>query len=72
MMLKKETSSIPGESAAVRHIQMDLLGLGDKPKLDDNDPAVEKTVENLSDARSDALAVVQKKDTRSTGGISSR
>ena len=72
LLSKKEISSIPGESAAVRHVQKDLLGFGDKPKLDDNDPAVEKTVENLSAAKSDALAVVQKKDTRSTGGISSQ
>jgi transposase len=72
LLSKEEKTSIPGESAVVRHVQMDLLGLGDKSKMGDNDSAVEKTVENLTAAGSDTLAVVQEKDTRSTGGISSQ
>ncbi|MFW9887561.1 MAG: zinc ribbon domain-containing protein [Candidatus Thorarchaeota archaeon] len=65
-------TSSPGETAAVRLIQTDLLRTGGVcPELGDNDPAVAKTVERLSVAGSDVPASVQEKDTRSAGGIPS-
>jgi hypothetical protein len=62
--------SHPGESAAVDHAQTSLLGLGDEVKKGDDDPAVARTVERLSVARSDISAAVQEKEARSAGGIS--
>ncbi len=65
-------TSSPGETAAVRLIQTDLLSTGGVcPELGDNDPAVAKTVEKLSVAGSDVPASVQEKDTGSVGGIPS-
>ncbi len=67
----KEFPSGSGESAAVHFVQSDLLIFGDKSKMSDNDPAVERTVETLSVAGSDALALKQEKEARSSGGIPS-
>ncbi|MHA1638125.1 MAG: hypothetical protein ACTSUO_00445 [Candidatus Thorarchaeota archaeon] len=40
--------------------------------MSDNDPAVGRTVETLSVARSDTPAVVQEEEVRTVGGIPSR
>ncbi len=71
LLSKRDTSSDPGESAAVHIAQTSLSDFGDKTKVCDNDPAVESIVESLSVAKSDASAVVQEKEARSTGGITS-
>jgi hypothetical protein len=72
LLSKKEQSSGSGESAAVHFVQSGLLRFGDKSKMCDNDPAVERTVETLSVAESDASAFKQEKEARSSGGIPSR
>ena len=65
-------TSSPGETAAVRLIQTDLLSAGGVcTELGDNDPAVAKTVEKLSVAGSDEPASAQEKETGSVGGIPS-
>ncbi len=65
-------TSSPGETAAVRFIQTDLLSNGgDIIESGDNDPAVGKTVERLSVAGSDVPASAQEKETGSVGGIPS-
>jgi hypothetical protein len=68
----KEQTSGSGESAAVHFAQSSLLSLGDKSEKSDNDPAVVKTVETLTVAGCDALALKQEKEARSSGGIPSR
>ncbi|MFO7836416.1 MAG: hypothetical protein R6V83_07170 [Candidatus Thorarchaeota archaeon] len=45
---KKGSSSDPGESAAVRCVQLDLSGFGDETGQSDNNPAVAKAVEDLA------------------------
>ncbi len=72
LLSTKEPSSDSGESAAVHFVHSDLLSFGDKSKMSDNDPAVVKTVETLSVAGSDALALKQEKEVRSSGGIPSQ
>jgi len=72
LLSKKEPTSGSGESAAVHFAQSSLLSFGDKSEKSDNDPAVVKTVENLSVAGSDAPVIKQKKEARSSGGIPSR
>ncbi|MHA1480984.1 MAG: hypothetical protein ACTSQZ_06145 [Candidatus Thorarchaeota archaeon] len=72
LLSKKGTSSSSGESAAVHYVQTDLSDFGDKIKMSDNDPAVVKTVENLSVAGSDTPAVVQEEEARTVGGTPSR
>jgi len=47
------TSSGSGESAAVHHVQTDLLSYGDKAEVGDHDHAVARTVEDLAVAGSD-------------------
>jgi len=69
---RKGKASRSGESAAVHHVQTNLLSFGDDSEMGDNDPAVERTVERLSVAGSDALATRQEKEARSVGGIPSR
>ena len=61
-----------GESAAVHHIQMDLLSFGDKSEMGDKDPAVVKDAETLSVAGCDTNRSRQKKEARTVGGIPSR
>ncbi|MCK5240271.1 MAG: hypothetical protein KAR33_12015 [Candidatus Thorarchaeota archaeon] len=68
----KKLSSGSRESAAVHHAQLSLSDFGDKIKLDDNDPAVVRTVETLSVAGIDGPAQTQEKEARSIGGIPSR
>jgi transposase len=74
-LLSNEDSTVtssPGETAAVRLIQTELLSAGDVgTEMGDNDPAVAKTVEKLSVAGSDVPASAQEKDTGSVGGIPS-
>ena len=72
LLSKKEPASGSGESAAVHFVQSDLLIFGDKSKMSDNDPAVERTVEMLSVAGSDAPVSKQEKEARTSGGIPSR
>ncbi len=63
LLSKKGIPSDTGESAAVHFVQKDILSFGDEAESSDNDPAVVKTVEALSVAGNDTLAV-------STGGRS--
>lgn len=72
LLSKTDSSSGSGESAVVHQAQSSLLCFSDETESGDNDPAVENTVENLSVARGDALAIAQKNETRSKGGISSQ
>jgi len=72
LLSKKEQSSGSGESAAVHFVQSDLTSFGDGISESDNDPAVVRTVENLSVAGSDAPVSRQEKEARSSGGIPSR
>ncbi len=72
LLSKKESTSDSGESAAVHFVQSDLISFSDGASGSDNDPAVVKTVETLSVAGSDAPAVKQEKEARSSGGIPSR
>jgi len=68
----KESTSDSGESAAVHFVQSDLANFSDGISESDNDPAVVKTVETLSVAGTDAPAIKQEKEARSSGGIPSR
>ena len=56
LTLQKGILSGSGESAAVHFVQTDLSDFGDKIEMSDNDPAVVRTVENLSVAGSDTPA----------------
>ncbi|MHA1286318.1 MAG: hypothetical protein ACTSW7_04390 [Candidatus Thorarchaeota archaeon] len=51
---------------------MDILSFSDGTGESDNDPAVKKSVEIFSVARSDTLASRQEKETKSVGGTTSR
>ncbi|MGY5877122.1 MAG: transposase [Candidatus Thorarchaeota archaeon] len=53
-----------GESAAVHVAQRSLLDFGDKVKSSDYDPAVEKSVENLSVTDNDTSVTIQEKEAR--------
>ena len=68
----REPTSGSGESAAVHFVQSDLACFSDETCESDNDPAVERTVETLSVAGSDAPELQQEKEARSSGGILSR
>jgi transposase len=57
-----------GESAAVHHVQKELLCFGDDSEMGDNDPAVVRTMEVLTVAESDKPATRQEKKARSVGG----
>ncbi|MHA1633790.1 MAG: zinc ribbon domain-containing protein [Candidatus Thorarchaeota archaeon] len=72
LLSTKESTSDFGESAAVHFVQSDLISFSDEASKSDNDPAVERTVEILSVAGSDALVVKQEKEARTSGGIPSR
>ncbi|MDF1540632.1 MAG: transposase [Candidatus Thorarchaeota archaeon] len=72
LLSKKEPSSGSRESAAVHHAQSSLLNFSDETGKGDNDPAVGRTVENLSVAGSDEPAQRQEKEARSVGGIPSQ
>ncbi len=72
LLSEKEHTSGSGESAAVHFVQSDLASFSDEINECDNDPAVVRTVENLSVAGSDALVLRQEKEARSSGGIPSR
>jgi len=72
LLSKKELTSSSGESAAVHFVQSDLVSFSDGTIKSDNDPAVVRTVETLSVAGSDAPALKQEKEARSSGGIPSR
>ena len=48
----------------VHSAQSSLFSFGDGTKVSDNDPAVGRTVENLSVAGSDMPAVVQEEEAR--------
>jgi IS605 OrfB family transposase len=61
-----------GESAAVHHVQTDLLSFGDKAELGDKDPAVGKDAEKLTASGMDTSRIRQKKEARTVGGILSR
>lgn len=72
LLSTKGLASGPGESAAIHYAQTSLLDFNDGVKMSDDDPAVERTVEMLSIAESDASALEQEKEARSSGGITSR
>ena len=72
LLSKSEPSSGSGESAAVHFVQSNLTSFSDGAGVSDNDPAVANTVETLSVAGSDDLAVRQEKEARSGGGIPSQ
>ncbi|MDF1539730.1 MAG: hypothetical protein P1Q69_12590, partial [Candidatus Thorarchaeota archaeon] len=71
LLSMKGTLSGSRESAAVHHAQSSLLSFSDEVVKGDNDPAVGRTVENLSVAGSDGPAQRQEKEARSVGGIPS-
>ncbi|MHA2356499.1 MAG: zinc ribbon domain-containing protein, partial [Candidatus Thorarchaeota archaeon] len=72
LLSERESSSEPGESAAVHTAQTSLLSFSDGTGMSDDDPAVENIVGDLSVAEGDASAVVQEKEAGSSGGIASR
>ena len=72
LLSKEELPSSSGESAAVHFVQLDLVNHSDVINESDNDPAVVRTVENLSVAGSDVLVSKQEKEARLSGGIPSR
>jgi IS605 OrfB family transposase len=61
-----------GESAAVHHIQADLLSFGDEAESGDKDHAVAKDAEMLTVTGSDTPRVRQEKEARTVRGIPSR
>ena len=61
-----------GESAAVHHVQSDLLSFGDEAELCDKNPAVVKDAETLSVTGNDTPRRRQEKEARTVGGIPSR
>jgi hypothetical protein len=50
----------------------DLLRFGDNSEKDDNDPAMERTVETFTAVGSDIPTKKQEKEARFIGGISSQ
>ena len=72
LLSKRELTSGSGESAAVHHTQMSLLGFSDDVKRCDDDPAVARTVETLSVVGRDVPTSTQEKEARSSGGIPSQ
>ncbi|MHA1137722.1 MAG: hypothetical protein ACTSSE_14675 [Candidatus Thorarchaeota archaeon] len=72
LLSMKEPASGSGESAAVHFVLSDLASFSDGASESDNDLAVARTVETLAVAGSDASAVIQEKDARTSGGIPSR
>ncbi|MCK4483607.1 MAG: hypothetical protein KAU89_02195, partial [Candidatus Thorarchaeota archaeon] len=67
----KSGVSHSGESAAVHHAQTSLSNFSDESGMGDNDPAVVRTVENLSIVGPDTPTLRQKEEARSVGGIPS-
>jgi hypothetical protein len=59
------------ESAAVHSAQTSLLDFGDRVRQSDHDPAVAKTVEDLSASGADSSKSMQEKKTWTVGGIQS-
>ena len=72
LLSEKEHLSCSGESAAVHFVQSDLASFSDGAGESDNDPAVVKTVENLSVTGCDVPVLKQEKEARSVGGIPSQ
>ncbi len=72
LLSNKEIISGSGESAVFHFVPSDLVSFSDGTGESDNDLAVVKTVETLSVAGSDASAIKQEKEARSSGGIPSR
>ncbi len=72
LLSSKDHISSLGESAVVHQAQMSLLDFGDNIRIDDNDPAVERTVENLSVLEIDTSKSKQEKEARSIGGTTSQ
>ncbi|MFO7835520.1 MAG: transposase [Candidatus Thorarchaeota archaeon] len=65
---KKGSSSDPGESAAVRCVQLDLSGFGDETGQSDNNPAVAKAVEDLAAPGCDVSGSGQETEAETAGG----
>ena len=72
LLSTEEPSSGSGEPAAVHCVQSDLVRFSDELGEGDNDPVVVSTVKTLSVVGSDAPAIQQEKEARSSGGIPSR
>ncbi|MDF1538397.1 MAG: transposase [Candidatus Thorarchaeota archaeon] len=72
LLSKIELTSGSGESAAVHQAQTSILSFSDETGKGDDDPAVGRTVENLTVAGSDEPASVQEKEARTVGGIQSQ
>ncbi|NHI83302.1 MAG: hypothetical protein EAX81_03250 [Candidatus Thorarchaeota archaeon] len=72
LLSRMEQSSSSRESAAVHFVQSDLTSFSDDTEKSDHDPAMERTVEKLSVAGSDAARIRQEKEVRSSGGIPSQ
>ena len=72
LLSKGDSSSDPRESAAVHTAQTSLLSFSDEAGMSDDDPTVERTMEDLSVAEGDTSAVVQEEDAGSAGGVISR
>jgi hypothetical protein len=71
LLSKREPTSGSGESAVVHDVQTDLVSFSDEAGESDDDPAVVRTVENLSVTGSDVPALKQEKEARAEGGIPS-
>ena len=71
-LLQNDSVSSQKESAAVHHVQSDLLCFGDEAEMGDKDHTVVKDAETLSVAGSDTTRIRQKKEARYVGGIPSR
>lgn len=72
LLSSKDYVSNLGESAVVHHDQIALFSFGDEAEMSENDPAVARTVERLSENGHDTPMTQQKKEARISGGILSR
>jgi hypothetical protein len=72
LLFKRSDVSHSEESAAVHHVQTDNLSFGDESEIGDNDPAVARTVENLSVVGHDTPTSRQEKEVRTVRGMQSQ
>jgi transposase len=72
LLSTKGDTSHPREFAVVHTAQMSLLDFVAKSKECDNDPAVERTVENLTAVEIDASKSRQEKEARSVDGVTAK
>ncbi|MHA1576478.1 MAG: hypothetical protein ACTSU3_03880 [Candidatus Thorarchaeota archaeon] len=72
LLSSKSDVSHSRESAAVHSAQLSLLDFGDEVGVSDDDPAVERTIENPTDVGIDNPTLCKGKKARSAGEIVSR